>query len=105
MVKEVKTDEFEREVLNSQVPVLVDLWAPWCAPCPMIAPVVEDLAKEYSGKLNVVKVNVDECPEIAVRYQVQAIPTLLIFKNGKPVETLVGFRTKEELKKKINEHL
>lgn len=81
---------FEREVLQSELPVLVDLWAPWCAPCRMIAPVVEKLAAEYAGRLKVVKLNVDENPQVSLRYQVQGIPTLLIFHNGKVADRLVG---------------
>lgn len=81
---------FEREVLRSELPVLVDLWAPWCGPCRMIAPVVEKLAAEYAGRLKVVKLNVDENPHTSMRFQVQGIPTLLIFHKGKVADRLVG---------------
>lgn len=85
---------FEQEVLQSSVPVLVDFWAPWCGPCRAIAPAVEELASEYAGKARVVKVNVDEDPEISSQFGVSSIPALLVFKDGKVVETLVGSRSK-----------
>jgi thioredoxin 1 len=88
---QVVTDAtFETEVLNSTVPVLVDFWAPWCGPCRMIAPVVEQVAKTYAGRARVAKVNVDENPMIAQRFQILSIPTLMVFKNGKPVKRQVG---------------
>ncbi len=88
---------FESDVLQSDVPVLVDYWAPWCGPCKMIAPVLEDLAKEYDGKLKVVKVNVDENKEIATKYGIRGIPTLTIFKNGNAEGTKVGAVSKAQL--------
>jgi thioredoxin 1 len=81
---------FPSEVLESDLPVLVDLWAPWCGPCRMIAPVVEKLAGEYAGRLKVTKLNVDENPQISMRYHVQGIPTLLIFQGGKIIDRIVG---------------
>ena len=81
---------FDREVLQSPLPVLVDLWAPWCAPCRMIAPALESIAKEKAGRLRVVKVNVDENPAIAERFGVQGIPTLLVFKAGREIDRIVG---------------
>ena len=81
---------FEEKVLNSQLPVLVDLWAPWCAPCRMIAPAVDDLAEEYQGKALIGKLNVDENPNIASRYGVTSIPTLIFFKNGEVKDQMIG---------------
>ncbi|MBI4078764.1 MAG: thioredoxin [Candidatus Levybacteria bacterium] len=99
------TDQtFEQEVLKSQLPVLVDFWAPWCAPCRIVSPIVEELAKEYEGKLKVGKMNVDE-NQTAARFGIMSIPTLLIFKNGKPVKTMIGAQAKDNLKKGIDEVL
>jgi thioredoxin 1 len=86
----VSTADFDKEVLQSEVPVLVDFWAVWCGPCRAIAPTVDAVAEEYAGKAKVVKLNVDENPDIAGRYGVQSIPTLIIFKDGKKVGELVG---------------
>ena len=101
-VAEVGDDSFESEVLKSGVPVLVDFWAPWCGPCKTIAPIVEQLADEFAGKLKVVKVNVDDNKEAAVRYNVRGIPNLIIFKNGELAEQIVGAVAKQELVKAIN---
>ncbi len=90
---------FNQEVVQSAVPVLVDFWAPWCGPCRMIGPVIEELAKEYAGKVKVGKLNTDENPETASKYQISAIPTILFFKGGKMVKDAVGLQPKEELKK------
>lgn len=90
-------ENFEQEVAASGVPVLVDFWATWCGPCRMIAPIVAEIAKEYAGKLKVGKVNVDEEPELAAAFKITSIPTILIFKNGKVTDTVVGYRTKEQL--------
>lgn len=95
---EVNDGNFESEVLGAQVPVLVDFWAPWCGPCRMLGPIVGELAKEYDGRAKIVKVNTDDSPETASRFQVSAIPTLLFFKNGDVVEQLVGVRPKPEIK-------
>jgi thioredoxin 1 len=84
-------------VLQTGKPVLVDLWATWCRPCLIIAPIVDELAEEYDGRVNFVKVDVDQNPKTATKYNVMSIPTLLIFKNGEPVSHLVGVRPKEEL--------
>ena len=86
----VNTADFDKEVLQSDVPVLVDFWAAWCGPCRAIAPHVDAVAEEYSGKAKVVKLNVDDAPEIAGRYGVQSIPTLIIFKDGQKVGEMVG---------------
>jgi len=94
-------DTFEEEVLNSQEAVLVDFWAPWCGPCKMIGPIVEELA----GKMKVSKLNVDEHGSIATKFGVFSIPTLIVFKGGEPVERLVGFMPKPKLLEKLNAHM
>ena len=93
---------FQREVLESNLPVLVDLWAPWCGPCHMVAPVVEKIARDYAGRLKVVKLNVDENPDTAGRYFVQAIPTLLIFRGGRVVDRIVGAVPEPLLRGKVD---
>ena len=100
-VTEAGDSTFEQEVLKSDVPVLVDFWAPWCGPCKMIAPVVEELAQDYSGKLKVVKVNVDDHKQFAARYNVRGIPNLILFKGGEAQEQIVGAVDKKELVKAI----
>ncbi|MBI2889345.1 MAG: thioredoxin [Nitrospirae bacterium] len=89
-MQNVSDGEFEQEVLQSSLPVLVDFWAEWCGPCKAVAPVVQEVATEYSGKLKVVKVNVDDNPGTPSKYQVMGIPTLMLFKGGKPVNQIVG---------------
>ena len=96
---------FDQEVLKSDKPVLVDFWAEWCAPCHMIAPAVEEIAKDYEGKLKVCKLNVDEGRNVASNYGIRGIPTLLVFKNGEVVDTIVGVTPKEEIEMKIKSHL
>ncbi|MEW6557363.1 MAG: thioredoxin [Elusimicrobiota bacterium] len=93
---------FEDEVLKSEIPVLVDFWASWCGPCQMLAPIIDELAKEYEGKLKVAKLNVDECQQKSIEYEISAIPTILIFKNGHAVKKLVGFTKKSRLINEIN---
>lgn len=88
---------FAKEVAESSLPVLVDFWAPWCGPCRMVAPVVEEIAKEYSGKLKVGKVNVDEAPGVATQFGIMSIPTLMIFKAGKVMENRVGAMNKKDM--------
>ncbi len=90
-------ENFEAEVLNSEIPVLVDFWATWCGPCMMLAPVIAELAEDFEGKIKVGKVNVDEQNELAMQYRVASIPTLLLFKNGEPAKTSVGFMPKNEI--------
>ncbi len=103
-VQVMKVDEgtWEAQVAKASGLVMVDFWAVWCGPCQMVAPIVEDLAKEYSGKLRVLKLNTDENPEIAGRFQIMSIPTILFFKDGKPVEKLVGARPKQQFKQVID---
>lgn len=100
------TDQnFETEVMKSDLPVLVDFWAEWCAPCRMVNPIVEELAKEYEGKIRVGKLNVDQESKTAAKYSVMSIPTLLIFKKGEVVKTMIGAQSKEKFKNQIEEIL
>ena len=103
-MSEIKLTEanFEEEVLKSDIPVLVDFWASWCGPCMMLAPVVEEIAKEYEGKIKVGTVNVDEQQRLAVQYRISSIPSLKLFKNGEIADSTVGFMQKEELEAFIN---
>lgn len=98
MEKKFTTDNFEPEVLKADKPVLVDFYADWCGPCKMMAPLVEELAKEYEGKVIVGKLNTDESDTIAVRYRVMNIPTLAVFKGGELVDKLIGIHSREEIK-------
>lgn len=97
----VNKDNFEKEVLQSEIPVMVDFWAAWCVPCRMIAPIVEKLAEKYAGHLKVAKLDVDENQELAIRYQVMSIPTLLFFKNGQVVDRIVGAVGEQAIVQKI----
>ena len=97
MTKETSDNNFQADVLNSNLPVLVDFWAPWCGPCSQLSPTLEELSKELAGKIEVVKCNVDENPEIPSKYMVRSIPTLIIFKDGKVVDTKVGALPKSAL--------
>jgi thioredoxin 1 len=101
----VSSQEFDQEVIKSAIPVLVDFWAPWCGPCKAIAPSVDALAEELAGKLKVVKVNTDEAPDVAGKYGVMSIPTLLVIKGGEVVETLVGNQSKQAIATKVQPHL
>lgn len=100
------TDEnFENEVINSDKPVLIDFWAVWCGPCKIIAPVVEELAGEYEGKVKVGKLDVDENQQVSIKYGVRSIPTLLIFKDGKVKDTIIGAVPKAQIVQKLNSAL
>ena len=101
----VTDTSFADDVLNSDLPVMVDFWAEWCGPCKMIAPIVEDLAEDYSGKMVFAKVDVDSNPETAMKYGVRGIPTLLLFSGGSPVDQVVGAVAKGELVKRIDKVL
>ncbi len=101
----VSDSEWDVEVLSSDTPVLVDFWAPWCGPCRMVAPVVDELAEEYDGKVKFVKLNTDDNIETASRYGIRSIPTIMVFKGGEAVEQVVGFRPKSELKKSLDKAL
>ena len=97
----VDDSNFEEEVIKSDKPTLVDFWAPWCGPCRMVSPVLDQLAQEYSGKVKIAKLNVDENPMTASRYNIRSIPSLMLFKDGKIVNTLMGAQPKEELQRHI----
>jgi thioredoxin 1 len=104
-IPEVGDGSFETEVLNSQVPVLVDFWAAWCAPCRMLAPVVDAIAEKYEGKAKIVKLNVDENALTSGKYNIKVITTLLLFKNGEVKEQIVGNTTKDTISKMLDNHL
>ncbi len=100
VVAEFSQSNFEQEVLKSEVPVLVDLWAAWCGPCRMVGPMVEELSGQYADKIKVGKLNVDDHPQVAAQYGIMNIPTLLFFKDGKEVDRIVGVVPKEELSRR-----
>lgn len=104
-VADVTDATFEQEVLKSTLPVLVDFWAPWCGPCRAVAPVVEEIANELNGKLKVLKLNTDENPKTAQAYRISGIPSLMVFKNGQPVEQVVGAVPKSTLSSAVQKHL
>ncbi len=105
MATEINDSSFKSEVTDSHMPVVVDFWAPWCGPCKMVAPVLEELAKEYEGKVKVVKLNIDENQGTATEYGVRSIPTLILFKDGKECERMIGVQSKEILKQMIDKVL
>ena len=102
LVAQATVDNWETQVGQTDALVMVDFWAVWCGPCQMVAPIVEELAKEYEGKLKVMKLNTDEVPEIASKFQIMSIPTILFFKKGQPVEKIVGARPKPQFKQVID---
>jgi len=100
-IVEVNDGNFEQEVLESEVPVLVDFWAVWCGPCKAIAPIIDNVAAAYAGKVKIAKMNVDQSQSVPMRYRVQAIPTLIFFKDGKPVDQLLGYNPQPVIEEKI----
>ena len=104
-VTAVADDTFEHEVLKSSTPVLIDFWAPWCAPCRAIAPIVEEISQTYAGKLKVAKVNVDESQQVAFQYQVTSIPTFILFKNGQVADRVLGALPRSEFIKFIDRNI
>jgi len=104
-IKHVTDADFKTEVLESEVPVVVDFWAPWCGPCRMVAPVLEEVAEEMGDKIKVVKLNTDENQQTAAAYRIMAIPSLLVFKKGEEADRVVGFKPKQQLIEQLNNHL
>ena len=98
----VTDSSFDQMLLQAETPVLVDFWAPWCRPCMMIAPVLDELAGEYDDRLGIMRMDIDQNPKTAAKYSIMSIPTLLIFKQGKPISHIVGFRPKAELKRNLD---
>ena len=104
MNKPIAVDDanFDQTVLQADMPVLVDFWAPWCRPCLMVAPILDELAEEYSGRITVARMDVDQNPRTASRYHIMAIPTMFLFKKGKPIANIVGYKPKTELKRELD---
>jgi thioredoxin 1 len=102
---DVSDQEWDTQVLKSDKPVLVDFWAPWCGPCRMVAPIVEELAGEYEGKVTFYKLNTDDNVQTASKYGIRSIPTIMVFKNGEPVDQVIGFRPKSDLKRSLEKAL
>ena len=105
MIKDIKTDEYDQEVVNNGGLVLVDFWATWCGPCRMVAPILDELATEYSEQLKIVKVNADEEPDLLGRFGISSIPTILVYNNGEIVKTIIGAKPKVGLLKEIQDFL
>ncbi|HOH97080.1 MAG TPA: thioredoxin [Candidatus Cloacimonadota bacterium] len=103
-ITEAKTADFEQVVLQSEIPVLVDFWAPWCGPCKALLPIIQKVADEVEGKAKIVKVNIDESPEIAGKYSIMSIPTLLVFVNGAITDQIVGLVQKDKIMDKLKAH-
>ncbi|NMB45280.1 MAG: thioredoxin [Firmicutes bacterium] len=105
MVQQLTDTTFDADVLEKSGVVLVDFWAPWCGPCRMVGPIVEDLAKEYAGRATIAKLNVDDNQQTAARYGIMSIPTMLVFKDGKPVDKIVGAAPKQTIAAKLDQYL
>ncbi|MDP4143663.1 MAG: thioredoxin [Bacillota bacterium] len=105
MIKEAQDLSFNEEINGSDVPVVVDFWAPWCGPCKMLGPVIEELSNELDGKVKFLKVNVDDNPVTSQTYKIASIPTVMVFKGGNVVETLVGFRPKQAIQQMVEKHI
>ncbi|GAB1402452.1 thioredoxin [Elusimicrobiota bacterium] len=103
MALNINEQNFEKEITQSDVPVLLDFWAPWCGPCKMLSPIVDELSKEYEGKVKVCKVNTDENMTLSSQFQITSIPCLIIFKEGKPIRKMVGFKSKNDIKRDLDE--
>jgi thioredoxin 1 len=101
-IVQVTQDSFQKTVLEAQKPVLVDFWAEWCGPCKMVAPVIDELAGEYKDKAGFAKINVDESPKLASQFGVMSIPTIMVFKDGKPQQQVIGYKSKNDLKKMLD---
>jgi len=104
-VKEISESQFDQEVIKETLPVLVDFWAPWCGPCKMLGPVLEELAADKSGALKIVKVNVDENPDLAQKFEVMGIPSMFLFKGGEVVDSFTGAMNKQALTEKVEKHI
>lgn len=102
MAQSITDAEFEAEVLKSATPVIIDFWAPWCGPCKAMSPIVDELGEEYQGKLKVVKMNVDENPVTSEKFGILSIPTFIVFKNGEAIGSMVGARSKEDMKRDLD---
>ena len=102
MTLEISSEQFQHEVLDAEIPVLVDFSASWCPPCQMLEPVINRIGKEYEGRIKVIKINTDNSPDLATRFQIRGVPTLMVFKNGLNEKTMVGYRDYEKLKEEID---